>query len=413
MRILMITDFYWPFVGGVEQHVRHLSRALAVRGHEVAVATLGNASLESVAYDGPVRVYRIQTSMQRAPGIFTTTERPWAPPFPDPEATLRLAQIIRREQPQILHGHDWLARSALPLKSMSGAKFVLSLHYYTLSCAKKNLMFQDVPCSGPEFTKCLGCAAAHYGLGKGIPITFANWIVSRLERANVDCFLPVSMATAMGNGLSDPDHFQIIPNFVSEGTNETNDIKSYLAQLPEEPFLLFVGDLRRQKGLHVLLSAYSSLPGAPPLVLIGKVWNDTPKVFPANVTVLKNWPNEAVLVAWKRSLMGIVPSIWPEPFGIVIIEAMISGRPVIASSIGGIPDLVRHGSSGLLVPPGDPLALAYAIRCLLANPELREKMSRNARHQAAAYRIAVVVPRVEHIYERLLQASSEIASAEA
>lgn len=419
MRLLMITDFYWPYEGGVEQHVRRLSQELAARGHEVTVFTLQPAGLPAFEYDGQVRVQRVKSTLQRATWLFAHPERPWAPPFPDPGVTRDLLRVIRQERPDIVHGHDWLARSFLPLKAASGARFVMSLHYYTLSCAKKSLMYKDTSCNGPGFNKCPGCAAEHYGPGKGIPIALANWIMSAAERAAVDMFLPVSQATADGNGLSSNDRYQIIPNFMpgsgaasSDGAVDSDgaaggDMGTYLEQLPDQEFLLFVGDLRRNKGIEVLLSAYAGLGQAPPLVLIGKVWTETPRAFPPNTVVLKNWPNQAVLAAWERSLLGIVPSLWPEPFGIVAIEALAAGRPVIASKIGGLQELVADGETGLLVPPGDPLALREAIAYLLAHPEQRLAMGKAGKRKANGFQAQLVVPRIEAVYRSLLAGDHE------
>jgi glycosyltransferase involved in cell wall biosynthesis len=407
MNILMVTDFYWPFVGGVEQHVRRLSHALASRGNQVAVVTLSQEGLADFEYDGEVRVYRVRSAVQRLPFLFVQDKRRWAPPFPDPGVTRALRRILALEKPHIIHGHDWLARSFLPLKTASGAKFVMSLHYYTLSCAKKNLMIAGKHCSGPRLAKCLACAAPHYGALKGIPITLANWIMSAAERAAVDRFIAVSQATAEGNGLTGKDRFEVIPNFMPDDRPATADQSPYLAQLPQEPFLLFVGDLRRDKGLEVLLEAYRNLTAAPPLVLVGKAWAETPAEFLPGVTVLTDWPNEAVLAAWERSLIGIVPSLWPEPFGIVVIEAMAAGRPVVASRTGGIPDLVQDGETGLLFPPGDAKGLRLALEKLLGDPPLRERMGRAGKARAAAFQAAAVVPRIEQVYRDLLHFESE------
>lgn len=403
----MVTDFYWPYVGGVEQHVRRLGHALAARGHHVAVATLGNGELPAEAPDGAVTVHRLRSTTQRASWLFKRADRPWAPPFPDPEVTLGLLSVLEREQPEIVHGHDWLARAYVPLKVARPARFVMSLHYYTLSCAKKNLMYQGEPCSGPGVAKCLRCGVAHYGALKGTTVVAGNWLMSAAERAAIDRFLPVSQATATANGLTDGARYEVIPNFMPEPEPPTLDVAPYLAQLPAEPFLLFVGDLRRDKGLEVLLAAYAQLPASPPLVLIGKEWPETPTTWPAGVQVLKHWPNEAVLAAWPRSLIGVVPSIWAEPFGIVVIEALAAGRPVVASNIGGIPDILEHGAAGVLVPPGDPAALAAALRALVVDPERRAALSRAARRRADAYTAASVVPRIERVYAGLLRPAAE------
>lgn len=404
MHILMVTDFYWPFLGGVEQHVRTLSHTLHARGHTVTVATLGGAGLAQTETDCGVRVCRLTSSTQRARWLFKAPTRTWAPPFPDPEITLGLRRIIDRERPDIVHGHDWLARSFLPLKRWSQAKLVMSLHYYTLSCAKKDLMVGDVPCGGPAFVRCLGCVARHYGTVKGTATVLGNWGLGMAERRAVDMYIAVSRATAQGNRLGEHLPQQVIANFLPEPAPEAQgELAPYLAELPDEPFLLFVGDLRRAKGLHILLEAYAELSGAPPLVLIGKTWHDTPRELPPNTLLFKDWPNVAVRAAWQRSLVGIVPSIWPEPFGIVLIEAMAGGSPVIASQIGGIAEIVIDGETGLLVPPGEPPALRAALARLIDDPALCRRMGEAARQRAADFAAGTVVPQIEAVYQRLLE----------
>jgi len=404
VRILMISDFYHPFVGGVEQHVRSLSTALVERGHEVAVATLGRGDLPAIEIDRGVQVYRLKGSAQRVERLFLTPGRPWAPPLPDPELTWSLRDVIRRERPDIVHGHDWLSRSFLPLKAWSRAKLIVSLHYYTLTCAKKNLLYHDAPCDGPALVKCARCAAAHYGPAKGLPALAGTWMGKMIERHAVDMFVAVSQATVEGNGLVDGfwPH-RVIPNFLPPVNRASQDVLApYVAQLPETDYLLFVGDLRRAKGLDVLLRAYAGLEGAAPLVLIGKIWPETPQSLPPNVMVLENWPNTAVMEAWRRATLALVPSIWPEPFGIVVIEAMSGGCPVVASRIGGIPDIVVEGETGLLVPPADSDALRDAIARLLGNRDMMHRMGRASRKRARLFQADAVVPQIEGVYQEVL-----------
>jgi glycosyltransferase involved in cell wall biosynthesis len=125
-------------------------------------------------------------------------------------------------------------------------------------------------------------------------------------------------------------------------------------------------------------------------------------VGPAVVTVLYDWPSPAIAGAWRRCLIGLVPSAWAEPFGLVAVEAMQAGRPVIASAAGGLADIVVDGETGLLTPPGDPAALAAALRRLLADKALREAMGEAGRRRAAAFTPAAIVPRVERAYARTL-----------
>jgi glycosyltransferase involved in cell wall biosynthesis len=402
MRVLMVTDFYPPFVGGVEVLVSTLSRELVRRGHDVAVATLAAPGLASEETDEGVRVYRIPSTSQRAGFLFANETRPWAPPAPDPEATMALRAVARRERPDIVHGHDWLARSYLPLKRRNGPALVMSLHYFTLSCPKKNLMHDGAPCTGPRLAKCLECAGQHYGRSKGTAVTLAHRAGARAEAALVDRFLPVSAATAAGNGLAEARlPYVVVPNLVADasGAPVADDL---MRALPDDPFLLFVGDVRRDKGVDVLLEAYGCLSDPPPLVLIGKVWPDTPQSLPQGVRLLRDWPNAAVRQAMGRALALVAPSVWPEPFGIVVAEAITAGRPVLASAIGGIPEIVRDDREALLVEPGDARALAGALARIADDDALRDRLAANASRRSGAYSAAVVVPQFEAAYEGTL-----------
>ena len=409
MRILLIADFYWPYLGGVEQHVRTLGQALAARGHEVTVATLTKPGLPTDEHDGAVRIRRITSTTQRLPWLFTTTERPWAPPMADPGVTVQLRRVVDDVRPHIVHGHDWLARSFLPLRRWSrrtyGTRFVSTMHYYTLSCARKNLMHVDRtaaggedPCSGPSFGKCLACATRHYGALTG-PITYVGNVVgAAAERRGADALIAVSAATAEGNGLHQRD-VDIVPNFLPEPGPVDDPAGTWLDQLPHDDFILFVGDLRPMKGLDVLLRAHASLPRPMRLVLIGKTWRDTPPI-PTGVTVLDRWPNAAVIEAWRRCAIGVVPSVWAEPFGIVVIEAMRAGRAVVASAVGGIPEIIDDGVNGVLVPAGDADTLGTALQELIDDAAQRAVLGTAAQQRATRYAADAVVPEIEAVYQR-------------
>ena len=201
MRVLMLSQFYPPVLGGEEQYVRSLSVELAARGHDVTVATLHHSNLPRFEMVQGVAIHRIRGTVQRAEFLFAETMRPHAPPIPDPELLLALHQLIRKTRPDVVHAHNWLGYQYLPLKSISGAPLVVTLHDMSLVCAKKNYMFGDAPCSGPGVAKCLGCAVEHYGPTKGIVTTAASALMNAAERVAVDMFLPVSVATAEGNRL--------------------------------------------------------------------------------------------------------------------------------------------------------------------------------------------------------------------
>ena len=403
----MLTQFATPIIGGEEQHVINLSRELVRRGHQVAIATIKHSKQAEFEIDDGVRIYRLQGTTQRISRLYKEDGRRHAPPFPDPEITFGIRRVITLEQPDIVHAHNWIMYSYLPLAPKSKAGLVMTLHDYSFQCATKRFMYRGYTCSGPGVRKCLGCAYSHYGMFKGWPVYLSNRLMSHLESKSVDMFLAVSQVTAINNGLVDSGlPYQVVPNFVSDDLGFEQDSNNpILDQLPKDGYLLFVGDLSGEKGIMVLLRAYAGLKNAPPLVLIGRRCNDTPKEMPPNVLMLGSWPHSAVMQAWKRSGIALVPSVWTEPFGMVVIEAMSAGRPVIASKIGGILDIVTHGESGLLVTPGDAESLREAIEMLLAKPELRQQMGKAAEQRSAEFRAGVVVPRIEQIYRSVTNGS--------
>lgn len=405
MRILMVAQFYPPIVGGVERHVHSLATALAARGHSVAVATLWHSGLPEFEVDQGVNIYRVHGTVQRFGALFTV-ERQHAPPFPDPEVLLALRRIIAIERPEIVHAHNWMIHSFLPLKAWSRARLVMTLHNCEVTCAQMRFMYRDTElCSGPRLTKCLDCTAHHYGTVKGTGILFGNSTMSRFERTAVDMFLPVSRAIADANRLTHaPAHFQVVPNFVPDDVADVNDdADPRLSQLPSEDFVLQVGDLVPDKGINVLLEAYRRLPSAPPLVLIGRRLSTSPRELPPNVTLIEGLPHDLVMRAWRRSLFGTVPSTCLDASPTVTLEAMCSGRPVIGSQIGGIQDQIVDGETGFLVPPGDREALRRAMERLIMDPALRARMGQAAKHRAKQFQASTIVSRIEAIYTALVQ----------
>lgn len=400
MRILMLTDFYAPIIGGLELHVRNLSLELVRRGHSVAVITLWHAGLAEEECDQGVQIFRVRGAAQRVAGLFSSAGRRFAPPLADPEVALAIQRIVARLRPQVVHAHNWLVYSFLPLKRASGAPLLMTLHDYGLACPKKTLMRGDAICAGPALGQCFGCAIQHYGVAKGAPTAVAHALTANRARAAVDMYIAVSQAVVDGNRLAaGPTPYRIIPNFVPDtiGT-DLGAPAPELAQLPAEDFLLFVGALGRHKGVEVLLQAYDGLRDAPPLVLIGPSDPETTLAPQRGVQLLGSWPHSAVMQARRRSIAALVPSIWPDPCPTVALEAMAAGQPVIGSRIGGLTDLVSDGETGLLVPPGDAAALRQAIELLIANPELRARMAQAAAHQVTRYQTSAVVTQIEQLY---------------
>ncbi|MGE5137882.1 MAG: glycosyltransferase family 4 protein, partial [Rudaea sp.] len=203
----------------------------------------------------------------------------------------------------------------------------------------------------------------------------------------------------------------IIPSFAEdreEAAADDDEIRRSLEQLPPSPFILFVGALRQVKGLQQLLDAYARLDSPPPLVLIGTVERDTPRVFPPGVVILEDLPHQAVMAAWDHSLFGVVPSLWPEPLGSVVYEGMSRGKAVIGTTPGGHADMIVNGRTGLLVPAGDTDALTDAMQTLIADPALCERLGRAAKERAGLFKASVNVPRFEDLYRRLTDMPGQV-----
>jgi glycosyltransferase involved in cell wall biosynthesis len=403
MRILMLSQFYPPIIGGEERHVHNLSVELVSRGHEVAVATIQHGQEPLFTIEQGVRVYRVPSTMKRLQRLFNEKERYHAPPFPDPEILHALRHIILEECPEIIHAHNWLLHSFIPLKAWSKARFVVTLHDYGQVCVIKRLMRQGQICSDGTLHHCLQCANEHYGL-KGTIITLAHRRSRELERQAVDMFLPVSQVVAQGTRLAEQKlPYRVIPNFVPDTLTETcYAAHPLLAQLPQGDFLLFVGDIVLDKGVEVLLKAYAQLQYDIPLVLIGRTTKSLYPSLPPNTYLFESWPHEAVLGAWQHCTLALVPSLWPDPCPTVAIEAMSMGKPIVGSRIGGLTDIVVHNETGLLVTPGDVQELQTAIHCLLNDPRRREHMGNRARQCVIALQAQTVITRIEQVYEEVL-----------
>jgi len=178
--------------------------------------------------------------------------------------------------------------------------------------------------------------------------------------------------------------------------------------LPEAGFLLFVGELSSRKGVPALLSAYESLgPHRPSLLLVGRRTPDTPAQLPAGAEVRLDWPHEHVLAAFRHCRIAVLPSVVPDACPTTVLEAMAAGRPVITTSIGGITDLIVDGESGLLVPPGNDLELAAAIRRVLADGGLRAQLGAGALEKVHAFTASAVAERLEAVYTRVAPRRAE------
>ena len=334
--------------------------------------------------------------------FYEDPKRPFHPTVPDPGMVRRLAQLIRqtRRRPRPLLDPALPASAAAVL----GHAVVVTMHDYGLVCAKTSFVHHDGVCAGPGYVKCVNCSAGQYGALRGTVITTGLSLMHR-SHLKVDSYIAVSTPVAQACrslAAGGEKAIEVIPPFLSDD--------SFPTEAPARPdfvpasgdYIMFAGALGPHKGVDVLLQAWGGFDPAVPLVLVGIHRQDTPRRFPEGVRVVENVPHDDVLRAWAHCAVAVVPSRWPEPFGLVALEAMAAGRPVVASAVGALPDLLQSGRAGVLVPPGDAPALRQAISLLLADPARRAQLGQTARERASAYSASAIVPRIEGVYHDTL-----------
>jgi len=405
LSVLVLTDYYPPWIGGGQRASRELAVQLAARGYDVAVATVWQPGTPRFERDASVDVHRLSQSRTLLKPMVRPRQQ-HHPPFPDPVFVAGLRRILRRHNPSVVYAYGWVTYSFLVANVGLRIPLVLAALDYGYSCPTRTMLRDGAACSGPAFERCLPCASRHYGTPKGIA-TFLGvtclkpWLRRRASGMHgISSYVSTVMHRDLLTGRREGSVVEAtIPCFSDERDDEGNaeEIERNVAELPIGAFILFVGTLNRRKGVDVLLEAYQALHDPPPLVLIGTRSPETPAAFPEGVTVLTDVPHGAVMQAWRRSLFAVLPSVWPEPLGLVVHEAMSQGRAVIGTTPGGHTDLIEDGESGILVPAGDADALRDAMNRLLEDVPLRTRLGSAATERAAATETSALIPRYEDL----------------
>ena len=400
MKALMLSDFYPPIIGGLERHVQLLSEGLTKRGHKVAVCTIGHENLPNFKVESGVKVFRFRGFFQRIPFLFKDPERKYHPPTKDWMITKKLEKVIETEKPDIVHAHGWITYSVLPLKKKLGIPLVVTLHDYGFVCPKRTLMNGNEICKEPFKHNCIECGKELYGFIKSF-FSFYGVNSNKSKLKLVDKFIAISsfVKEAYSRYLNlGNKEIVIIPNFYEE-----ENLKSQEPGMFQEDFILFVGVLSPHKGVDVLIKAYNRINTKTKLVLIGPKNPDYSYSSSKNIIIIQNAPREAVLEAYSKCKFVVIPSIWPEVFGLVALEAMAFKKSVIASNIGGLKDIIENTRTGLLIPPNDHEKLARAIEYLLNRPTLAQVMGKRGYDRfLKCFSSSKVVPLIENVYREVM-----------
>lgn len=367
MRILLVCPYAWEAPGGVQVHVRGLAGHLRRRGHQVAVITPGARA----AHEPWVRVVARPI---RVPYRGTV-----APIGLSPASFARVRTAIRGFAPDVVHVHEpFLPSTSMYATMASPVPVVATFHAFA------------------EGSRLLEVAAP-----------FVRPVWRRIAR-------PLAVSEAAASYVSGP--FRPRPEIVPNGV----DVNAFADAepdpgLPAGPKLLWVNRLDPQKGFPVAIRAFAVIAEEFDDLLFvvagdgadrGSIDALAPDVR-ARVMMLGNVPHERLPGVFAASDVFVSPAAGQESFGVVLVEAMAAGLPVVATDIPGYREVVRDGVEGLLVRPGDAGALAEAAGALLRNPGRAEKLRRVGRATAGAFSWEVVGARIEAIYEELVAAAGD------
>jgi glycosyltransferase involved in cell wall biosynthesis len=390
MRILVLNYEYPPLGGGAGVATAALAHGLVEQGAivDVVTASAGRDAERrtSVRKDDPLgcgrlSVYRVKS---RRIGIHEAGMVGAASYLARALPLVRL--LLRTHSYDVVHVFFSLPTGALlPLLDLSGTPVVVSLRG------------SDVPGYDPYN---VNMQRVHRLLA---PLT--RWIWRRADRLVPVCESLGRLTTETAPGLT----YTVIPNGV--------DLR--LFHPPEQPRpltrvsvrCLAVARLVERKGLGELIRAFGLLPrGRFSLEIVGDGPDEdllrnlaSALGLAGEVTFLGSLDREGVAERYRKADLFTLPSS-AEAFGNVFAEALASGLPIVGSTVGGIPELVEHGTNGLLVPPGNPDALAQAIRYIADDAELRREMgARNRAKAEATLQWAQVTRRYVALYRRLMQ----------
>lgn len=370
MKIALVSPYDYAYPGGVGRHVGALTRQFRAQGHQVSIIVPGRGDADAEE-EGIYRIGRVMpVPANGSVARITLSLRMIA----------RVRRILAAERFDVIHVHEPLMPALSPtVLSYSQTVNVGTFHAYRHS---------------------------YYGYRYGRPLfrTIINKLhgriaVSRVALGYVSQYFPGSYA--------------IIPNGV--------DLSRYRGDVPPierycdgRPNILFVGRWEKRKGLSYLIRAYERLrhdfPTARVLVVgpegrHGRAYRD----YVANhglhgITFVGRVSDDELPRYYRTCDVFCAPSTSGESFGIVLPEAMASGKAVVTSDIEGYRQVVTNGVQGLLVPPRDERALAEALSTLLHNPAERQRMGENGRHAAEQYDWSRVAGRVLNYYGEVLEA---------
>ncbi len=364
MKVGIVSDCYHPHPSGITEYIFHTSVELRRLGHEVKIVTARYPGGRTAFDDNVIRLGRVVFIPLHGTRVTLTA---------GVDVPHKLKETLNGARFDILHIYGPLA-PVLPLLSLILSNTVNIGNFHT------------------QFHR-----AVAYSMVRPV---LQRWF-SKLQGK-----IAVSRAARDSFARYFPGDYRLIPAGV--------DVKRFNPEVPKisrlsvgGPTILFVGRLDPRKGLEHLVKAFPLVlrdhPSARLIVVGGGSPADhfleslDPRVA-KQVSFEGAVPPELLPSYYASCDVYCSPATGKESFGIVLLEAMASGKPVVASDIDGYREVVEHGVEGMLVPPEDPRALASAISKLLNNAELRATLSQNGLRKSKQYSWETVTRTIEDYY---------------
>ena len=364
------------FLGGVEQNIILTAQGLSSRGHDVAFASIVRTGVEQDYFD------------KTFSAVYDLTTTP-------------LETCVREYTPHVIYLHKFDDVESVK-RAAQGIRVVRMVHDHDMYCPRRHKYFfwNRHICTFRAGLVCYADLGFLQRGSAGIKLTSITGRLREMRRnRDLDTLIVGSrfMFDQMVKNGFDRDRLVIVPPTVIP---YEAPLVPYRTGSPAT--IVYVGQLIRGKGVDVLSRALAALrrnldPGTSdtgePVVRCTVVGDGNDVTYlrelaeelgVGDLVQFAGWqPHEKIVDLYDAAAVIVVPSRWPEPFGMVGIEAMLRARPVVASRVGGIPDWLVDGKTGYLVPPDDPQSLAARLEDILTRPEQARLMGEAGAERAA------------------------------
>jgi glycosyltransferase involved in cell wall biosynthesis len=385
VRILHVNKFLYRR-GGAEGYMLDLAELQRGQGHEVELFGMRHESdSEPHRFES---LFPSQVDLDPAPDSVVDKGRSAARMIWSSSSRRGMAAVVEQFRPDVVHCHNiyhQLSPSVLLPLRRADVPCVMTLHDYKLACPSYQMLDHGHLCdacvkSGPW-------RAAQHACKDGSRVASTLLAVeSTLHRRThaygaVDVFVCPSqfLARVMQAAGVFPDRVQVVNHFA--------DVDGTPVKVQRGGNLLFAGRLSHEKGIDVLIEALALTRATTALDIAGdgpargRLEEQARRMVPGRVRFHGRLDKGALQELMRSSIACVVPSRWYENQPMTVLESFGSGVPVVASDLGGLPELVRDGTDGWLVPAENPMALAAALDRVWADPAQALSMGSAARRR--------------------------------